>query len=160
MVFLSLSLRHHFAGNQVVASRNVGTFLSLVNPNCSSHIFFVETNLSGCQLNTVFIAKKLVQLINTRTYTQTHTPTVVHGGWGGWMESLPGVFHMLQYLETILSRVEILKIRYILRVVALLEACDVTRNGRHLGCHLGFHQELEIRFKPRKMAIFCALHEK
>ena len=160
MVFLSLSLRHHFAGNQVVASRNVGTFLSLVNPNCSSHIFFVETNLSGCQLNTVFIAKKLVQLINTRTYTQTHTPTVVHGGWGGWMESLPGVFDMLQYLETILSRVEILKMRYILRVVALLEACDVTRNGRHLGCHLGFHQELEIRFKPREMAIFCALHEK
>ena len=82
------------------------------------------------------------------------------GGGGGWMESLPGVFDMLQYLETILSRVEILKIRYILRVVALLEACDVTRNGRHLGCHLGFHQELEIRFKPREMAIFCALHEK
>ena len=76
------------------------------------------------------------------------------------MESLPGVFDMLQYLETILSRVEILKIRYILRVVALLEACDVTRNGRHLGCRLGFHQELEIRFKPREMAIFCALHEK
>ena len=66
---------------------------------------------------------------------------------------------MLQYLETSLSRVEILKIRYILRVVALLEACDVTRNGRHLGCHLGFHQELEIRFKPRETAIFCALHE-
>ena len=150
MVFLSLSLRHHFAGNQVVASRNVGTFLSLVNPNCSSHIFFVETNLSGCQLNTVFIAKKLVQLINTRTYTQTHTPTVVHGGWGGWMEPPPpGVFDMLQYLETILLRVEILKMRYILQVVALLEACDVTRNGGHLGCHLGFHQELEIRLKPR-----------
>ena len=76
------------------------------------------------------------------------------------MEPLPGVFDMLQYLETILSRVEILKMRYILRVVALLEACDVTRNGGHLGCHLGFHQELEIRLKPREMAIFCALHEK
>ena len=33
------------------------------------------------------------------------------------------------------------KIRYILRVVALLEACDVTKHGRHLG----FYQELEIR---------------
>ena len=44
--------------------------------------------------------------------------------------------------------------RYILRVVALLEACDVTRNGRHLGCHLGFHQELEIRLKQREKVIF------
>ena len=50
--------------------------------------------------------------------------------------------------------------RYILWVVALLEACDVTKNGRHLGCHLGFYQELEIRLKPREMVIFCALHEK
>ena len=33
--------------------------------------------------------------------------------------------------------------RYILWVVALLEACDVTNNGRHLG----FYQELEIKFK-------------
>ena len=58
--------------------------------------------------------------------------------------------------------------RYILRVVALLEAGDVTRNGRHLGCHLGFHQELEIRLKPREIVIFllymknvtsiCTLH--
>ena len=39
--------------------------------------------------------------------------------------------------------------RYILRVVALLEACDITNNGRHLGRHLGFYQELEIRLKPR-----------
>ena len=30
---------------------------------------------------------------------QIHTPTVVHGG---WMETLPGVFDLLQYLETIL----------------------------------------------------------
>ena len=44
--------------------------------------------------------------------------------------------------------------RYILRVVALLEACDVTRNGRHLGCYLEFHQELEIRLKPREMVMF------
>ena len=41
-------------------------------------------------------------------------------------------------------------------MVAVLEACDVTNNGRHLG----FYQELEISFKPRQMAIFCALHEK
>ena len=29
-------------------------------------------------------------------------------------------------------------------MVALLEACEVTNNGRHRGCHLGFLQELEI----------------
>ena len=30
--------------------------------------------------------------------------------------------------------------RYILWVMALMEACDVTSNGRHLGRHLGFYQ--------------------
>ena len=44
--------------------------------------------------------------------------------------------------------------RYIIRVVALLEAFDVARNGRHLGCHLGFNQELEIGLKPQEMVIF------
>ena len=46
--------------------------------------------------------------------------------------------------------------RYILVVVTLLEASDVTNNGRHLG----FYQKLEIRLKPREMLFFCALHEK
>ena len=46
--------------------------------------------------------------------------------------------------------------RYILWVVALLEACNVTNNGRHLG----FYQELEIRLKLREMVIFGALLEK
>ena len=44
--------------------------------------------------------------------------------------------------------------RYILLVVALLEARDVTNNGRHLGRHLGFCQELEIKLSPREMVIF------
>ena len=63
------------------------------------------------------------------------------------MEPLSGVFNMLQHIETILLLVESLcrdllnKMKYILWVVALLEACDVTSNGRHLG----FYQELEIR---------------
>ena len=47
-------------------------------------------------------------------------------------------------------------IRYILGVVALLEACDVTNKGRHLG----FYREIETMLKPREMVIFCALHEK
>ena len=77
------------------------------------------------------------------------------------MEPLPGVFNMLQHIETILLLVESLcrdllnKMKYILWVVALLEACDVTSNGRHLGRHL----ELEIRLKPREIVIFGALHE-
>ena len=44
--------------------------------------------------------------------------------------------------------------RYILWVVALLEACDVTNNGRHLE----FYQELETRFKPREMVILNVLY--
>ena len=46
---------------------------------------------------------------------------------------------------------------YIFWVVALLEPCDVTNNDRHLGRHLGFYQELEIRLKPREMVIFFVL---
>ena len=45
---------------------------------------------------------------------------------------------------------------YILWVMALLEAGDVTNNGRYLG----FYQELQIRLKPREIVIFCALREK
>ena len=84
---------------------------------------------------------------------------IPHCGTGGgrWMETLPGVFDMLQYFETILpleavkwKAFDLLnKMRYLSWVVALLEACDVTNNGRHLGRHpghhLGFYQELEIR---------------
>ena len=41
-------------------------------------------------------------------------------------------------------------------MVAVVEACDVTNNGRHLG----FYRELEIRLKPREMVFFLVLHEK
>ena len=67
----------------------------------------------------------------------------------GWMEPLPRVFYMLRYFDTILPSVKA-KMRYILWVVALVEACDVTKNGRHLG----FHQEVEIRLKPREIFFF------
>jgi len=69
---------------------------------------------------------------------------------------------MLQYFETILPSVESLlnKMRYLLWVVALLEVYDVTNNSGHLGRHLGFYQESEIRLNPREMVIFCARHEK
>ena len=58
----------------------------------------------------------ITDLINPRTYRQSHTPTVVQGG----------VFDMFMYFETILPS-------------ALLEACDVTKHSRHLGRHIGFY---------------------
>ena len=65
------------------------------------------------------------------------------------MELLPRVLDMLHYSETILPSRKAFhllnKMRYILCVVVLLEACDVTNNGGHLG----FYRELEIRLKSR-----------
>ena len=46
------------------------------------------------------------------------------------------------------------KMRYTLWVVALLEACDDTNNGHHLGRYLGFYNELEIKVKPQEMETF------
>ena len=40
--------------------------------------------------------------------------------------------------------------RYSLGVVVVLEAFDVTNNGRHFG----FYQELEVWFKTREMVFF------
>ena len=71
-------------------------------------------------------------------YRQIHTPTVVQEG-GGWNSISKRLY--LQWKAFDLLN----KVRYILWVVALLEACDVTNNDRHLGLHLGFYQELEIR---------------
>ena len=45
--------------------------------------------------------------------------------------------------------------RYILGVVVLLKAFDITNNDRHFG----FYQELEIRLKPREMLSLCALYD-
>ena len=59
--------------------------------------------------------------LNPGTYTQSHTPIVVQrgGGGGGVVDGLP--------------------------FPTVFDDCDVTSNGRHLGCHLGFYHELEIR---------------
>ena len=35
-------------------------------------------------------------------------------------------------------------------------ACDFINNGCHLGHRLGFHQELEVRLKPRNGDFCCA----
>ena len=88
---------------------------------------------------------------------------MVQGGWGGWKPSpefliccsIEKRFYLYWKAFDLLN-----KTRYISWVLALLEACDVTNNCRHLGRHLEFNQELEIRLKPREMVIFCALHKK
>ena len=46
--------------------------------------------------------------------------------------------------------------KHILAVVVLLEACDVTNNGRHFR----FYQELDIRLKPARNDIFFVLYMK
>ena len=84
-------------------------------------------------------------------------PLWYKGGGGGcsWNPSLEFLiccsiwkrFYLLWKAFDLLNRM-----RYILWVVTLLEACDVTNNG----CYLGFYQELEIRLKPQEMVIFCA----
>ena len=64
------------------------------------------------------------------------------------MEPLPSVSDMLQHFQTILPSAkglnDLLKRKYILWVVALLDACDVITNN---GPQLGFFQELGIRLK-------------
>ena len=99
---------------------------------------------------------KAFDSINPRTYTQIHTPTVVQAG---WMEPLPEVLIWCSSLNdfTFSGKPLINKMRYILWVVVLLEACDVTNNGHHLGRHLGSYQELEIRLKQREMIFFLCL---
>ena len=94
---------------------------------------------------------------NPRTYTQIHTPP-----WYKGQLTEP----LLEFLIccSILKRFclqwkafdLVNKVRYILWVVALLEAYDITNRGRHLG----FYQELEIRLKQQEMVIFCTWHIK
>ena len=80
-----------------------------------------------------------INILNPRTYTQIHTPTVVQGGGGWWNPSLKFLiccsickWFCLQWKSLDLVN----KVRYILWVVALLEACDVTNSCHHLGRHL------------------------
>ena len=109
--------------------------------------------------NNGILSAKSTLADNPRTCTQILIRTVVQGG-GGWCNL------SLEFLIccSILKRFclqwkafDLLnKISYILWVVVLMGACDVTNNCRHLG----FYQELEIRLRPQEMIIFCVLHVK
>ena len=86
------------------------------------------------------------RMLKPRMYTQSHTPTVTQQGVDG-PPPPPGLGFLICsniskrfYLQ--LKAFDLLyKMRYILWVVVLLEVCDITKHGRHLG----FYQELEIR---------------
>ena len=103
------------------------------------------------------------------TFSDAHADSYPHrgtkgvgGGGGGWNPSPEFLIYcsILKRLYRQWKAFDLLsKMRCILWLVALLEACYVTNNGRHLGGHLGFYRELEIRLKPREMVIFCALRE-
>ena len=84
------------------------------------------------------------------------TPPWYNGGGGGggwWSPSLEVLIcsSILKWFCLQWKAFDLLnKMRYILWVVALLEARDINNNGRQLG----FYQELEIRLKLQKMVIF------
>ena len=106
----------------------------------------VNTSPTRCgfraSVKTIRYSLPQFSLINPRTYILSHTPTVVQGG---LRKPLPWVLLCCSiskrfYLQ--LKAFDLLdKMRYILWVLTLLEACDVTKHGRHLG----FCQELEFR---------------
>ena len=75
-------------------------------------------------------------VFNPRTYTRSHTPIVVQEGVGGSWTPFGFLIccniskrFCLQWKAFDL----LYELRYILWVVALLEVCDVTKHGRHLG---------------------------
>ena len=86
--------------------------------------------------------------VNWNPQTPPHTPAGMTGAFtfyaskSRWILCSPGptewkAFDLLY------------KMRYTLWVVALLGACDVTNNGRHLGRLVGFYQGLEIKSNAR-----------
>ena len=105
-----------------------------------------------CRKNDLTWHEVLLTLGRTRKFIP---PPWYKGGRGPGVDGTqPRIFDMLQYFETILPSVKAFhflnKMRYILWAMAMLEAYNVTNNGRHLG----FYQELEIRLKPRETLRF------
>ena len=77
-----------------------------------------------------------------------HNPTVAQGG-GGVDGTPPLSFWYVVLFRndfTFSGKPLIFLTRW---VVALLEACDVTKNGRHLGGHFEFYQEFALLKIPR-----------
>ena len=74
--------------------------------------------------------------INPRTYTQSLTPTAVQEG-GGGVDGAPEFWICCSFSKRVYLQWKAFgflnKMSYILWVVALLEACDVTKHGCQLG---------------------------
>ena len=107
----------------------------------------------------------LPDIMLTLTHGRTNSyPRLDGAGGGGGDGTPPRGFDILQYFGTILPLVESLWSSAQDEVYFMgggaVGGCDVTNNGGHLGRHLGFYRELEIKLKPREMVIFCALYEK
>ena len=120
-----------------------------------TYCFFFSSRVNGSMSQKVLCPKTTPQPIsdprpnlnhdmayfNPRAYMQIHTSTVVQGG--GRLDDPPPPSPLQFFIYcSILKRFyfDILyKIRYILRVV-LQGACDITKNGRHLGRHLRVYQ--------------------
>ena len=81
-------------------------------------------------------------------------PPWYKGGGGGWWSPSLEVLVCSSILKRFCLQWKAFDLlnnmRYILWVVAMLEACDITNNGRQLG----FYQELKIRLKLQKTVIF------
>ena len=85
--------------------------------------------------------------VKPRKYKQIHTPIVVQGKGKGLMGPLGFLecYNILKDFTFTKKACDVLyKMRYILWVAALLGACDVIQDGRHIGRHLRFYRKLEI----------------
>ena len=102
---------------------------------------------------------ELFSLYSLASYDCPYALKIKPSPWykGGWWNPSLDFFDIFEYFKW--KAFDLLnKMRYILWVVVLLDAYDVTNNDRPLGHHLEFYQELEIRL--REMIIFCAWHKK
>ena len=102
--------------------------------------------------------------INPRTYRQIHTPTLVQGrgGGDGWNPSpeFPMCYSISKRFYLQWEALDLFnKMRYILWLVELLEACDVTNNGRYLSPSW-ILPRTRNKVKTASNGNFLALHEK
>ena len=97
-------------------------------------LYFFQLNVKGVDLN-----------INHWNLTLgcTRIPPPWYKGEGGWtpLEFLICCSISKRFCFQWKAFGLLYKVRYILWVVALLDVCDVTKHGHHLGHLLGFYQE-------------------
>ena len=105
----------------------------------------------------------LIAFYTLRCTWKSHTPTVVQGG-RGWWNPCPSSFliccsNSKRFCFQWKTFDLLDKMRYTLWMVALLEACNVTKHGCHLGPHLWFYQKVEIKQERRENDFFFLVHD-